>query len=106
MSLPDGQHATREYVIHPGAVMIVAQLDDGRLVLERQYRYPLQRVMIEFPAGKLDVGETSLACAQRELSDHAAALALQLAEQKLAQEMTAADHTRLVDRYVAQVKER
>lgn len=69
VSLPDGQHATREYVIHPGAVMIVAQLDDGRLVLERQYRYPLQRVMIEFPAGKLDAGETSLACAQRELRE-------------------------------------
>ncbi|WP_309680725.1 NUDIX hydrolase [Polaromonas sp.] len=67
VSLPDGQQTTREYVIHPGAVMVVAQLDDGRLVLERQYRYPLQRVMIEFPAGKLDAGETSLACAQREL---------------------------------------
>ncbi len=65
--LPDGSHATREYVIHPGAVMIVAQLDDGRLVLERQYRYPVQAVMLEFPAGKLDPGEASLACAQREL---------------------------------------
>jgi len=65
--LPDGKHATREYVIHPGAVMIVAQLDDGRIVLERQYRYPVQSVMLEFPAGKLDSGEASLACAQREL---------------------------------------
>ena len=65
--LPDGSHATREYVIHPGAVMIVAQLDDGQLVLERQYRYPVKAVMIEFPAGKLDSGESSLACAQREL---------------------------------------
>ena len=55
--LPDGRHSPREYVIHPGAVMIVAQLDDGRLVLERQYRYPVQAVMIEFPAGKLDAGE-------------------------------------------------
>ena len=67
--LPDGSHATREYVIHPGAVMIVAQLDDGRVVLERQYRYPVQAVMIEFPAGKLDAGEASLACAQRELQE-------------------------------------
>lgn len=67
VSLPDGSHAAREYIIHPGAVMIVAQLGDGRLVLERQYRYPVQDVMIEFPAGKLDAGETSLACAQREL---------------------------------------
>lgn len=67
VGLPDGSQATREYVIHPGAVMIVAQRDDGSLVLERQYRYPVQAVMIEFPAGKLDPGEDSLACAQREL---------------------------------------
>ena len=67
--LPDGHHATREYVIHPGAVMIVAQFDDGRVVLERQYRYPVKSVMLEFPAGKLDPGEASLACAQRELHE-------------------------------------
>jgi ADP-ribose pyrophosphatase len=65
--LPDGSEASREYIIHPGAVMIIAQLDDGQLVLERQFRYPVQSVMIEFPAGKLDAGETSLGCAQREL---------------------------------------
>lgn len=65
--LPNGRQATREYVVHPGAVMVVAQLDDGRLVLERQFRYPMHAVMIEFPAGKLDAGESSLACAQREL---------------------------------------
>lgn len=67
VKLPDGTPTAREYVIHPGAVMIVAQLDDGKLVLERQYRYPMGAVMIEFPAGKLDAGEASLACAQREL---------------------------------------
>ena len=67
--LPDDSHTTREYVIHPGAVMIVALLDDGRVVLERQFRYPVQSVMIEFPAGKLDAGEASLACAQRELRE-------------------------------------
>lgn len=67
IELPDGTSGTREYIIHPGAVMIVAQLEDGRVVLERQYRYPVQAVMIEFPAGKLDAGEGSLACAQREL---------------------------------------
>ena len=65
--LPDGREASREYVRHPGAVMVIAQLADGRLVLERQYRYPVQAVMLEFPAGKLDAGEASLACAQREL---------------------------------------
>lgn len=65
--LPDGREAPREYVIHPGAVMIVAILPDGKLVMERQYRYPVRQTMIEFPAGKLDAGEGGLACAQREL---------------------------------------
>lgn len=65
--LPDGSTAQREYVKHPGAVVIVPLLDDGRLVLERQYRYPVGRVMIEFPAGKLDAGEDPLLCGQREL---------------------------------------
>ena len=65
--LPDGTHASREYVIHPGAVMIIPLLEDGRLVMERQFRYPLQRVMLEFPAGKLDPGEAPLTCARREL---------------------------------------
>lgn len=67
VALPDGREAVREYVRHPGAVMIVPLLPDGRLVLERQYRHPVGRVMIEFPAGKLDPGESGLACAQREL---------------------------------------
>ena len=67
--LPDGSAATREFVMHPGAVMVVPLLDDGRLVLERQYRYPMGRVMVEFPAGKLDAGEPSLLCAQRELRE-------------------------------------
>ena len=65
--LPDGGSATREYVLHPGAVAIVPLLDDGRLVLERQYRHPTGKVMIEIPAGKLDAGEDALGCAQREL---------------------------------------
>jgi ADP-ribose pyrophosphatase len=65
--LPDGGQATREYVVHPGAVAIVPLLDDGRLVLERQFRYPVGRVLLEFPAGKIDPGEDTLACARREL---------------------------------------
>lgn len=65
--LPDGQTATREYVIHPGAVVVVPLLGDGRIVLERQYRYPVGQVMTEFPAGKLDAGESPLVCGQREL---------------------------------------
>jgi ADP-ribose pyrophosphatase len=71
--LPDGASTVREYVIHPGAVMIVPLLQDAqgelRVVLERQYRYPVQQVMIEFPAGKLDAGEDILVCAQRELQE-------------------------------------
>ena len=67
--LPDGAEAAREYIVHPGAVMIVPLLDDGRLLLERQYRYPMGRVMLEFPAGKLDAREDPLACAQRELAE-------------------------------------
>ncbi len=65
--LPDGREATREFVLHPGAVMVIGLLDDGRVVLERQFRHPMQAVMIEFPAGKLDAGEASLVCAKREL---------------------------------------
>jgi ADP-ribose pyrophosphatase len=65
--LPDGKIAHREYIVHPGAVMIVPLLDDGRLLLERQFRYPMGRVMLEFPAGKLDAGEAPLLCGQREL---------------------------------------
>jgi ADP-ribose pyrophosphatase len=67
--LPDGGHATREFVVHPGAVMIIARMADGSLLLERQYRYPLQRVFIEFPAGKIDAGEDLLAAATRELTE-------------------------------------
>ena len=68
--LPDGRSATREYVVHPGAVVIVPLIDtpEGlKLVLERQYRYPVEQVMIEFPAGKLDAGERIFDCARREL---------------------------------------
>jgi ADP-ribose pyrophosphatase len=69
--LPDGLEATREYVVHPGAVLIVPMLPDGRLVLERQFRYPVGEVMLEFPAGKIDPHETPLATAQRELREEA-----------------------------------
>lgn len=65
--LPDGSVSTREYVVHPGAVVVIPLLDDGRVVLERQYRYPVGQVMVEFPAGKLDAGEDPFVCGQREL---------------------------------------
>lgn len=69
--LPDGSISSREYVVHPGAVMIIPLLvvaaGEIRIVLERQFRYPVAQVMIEFPAGKLDPGEDIQCCAQREL---------------------------------------
>ncbi|HEY8887736.1 MAG TPA: NUDIX hydrolase [Gallionella sp.] len=65
--LPDGAVSSREYITHPGAVAVLAMLDNGNLVMERQYRYPLQREFIELPAGKIDHGEDILLCAKREL---------------------------------------
>ena len=65
--LPDGAEAGREWVVHPGAVMVIPVLPNGDIVLERQYRYPLERDFLEFPAGKIDGGEDPLATGQREL---------------------------------------
>lgn len=65
--LPDGTVSSREYIKHPGAVAILAILDNGNLVMERQYRYAPQREFIELPAGKIDHGEDVLLTAQREL---------------------------------------
>lgn len=65
--LPDATTATREFVLHSGAVMVVPMLDDGTLVMERQFRHPVGEVILEFPAGKLDAGEEPIACAKREL---------------------------------------
>jgi ADP-ribose pyrophosphatase len=65
--MPDGSIRTREYIAHPGAVAVLALLDNGNLVLERQFRYPAQLEFIEIPAGKIDRSEDILLCAQREL---------------------------------------
>jgi ADP-ribose pyrophosphatase len=67
VKLPDGTEGTREYIRHPGAVMIVPQFDDGRILLERQFRYPHRREFIELPAGKCEAGEPHLETAKREL---------------------------------------
>ena len=67
VALPDGSETIREYIVHPGAVMIVPLLDDDRVIVERQWRYPMGRAMLEFPAGKLEPGEPVLDCAVREL---------------------------------------
>ena len=69
IALPNGEEAVREYLTHPGAVAVVAILDDGRVLLERQYRYPIAKACIEIPAGKLEIGEDHLLCAKRELEE-------------------------------------
>ncbi len=73
VELPDGSSSVREYIVHPGAVMVIPLLQDDngslQVVLERQFRYPIGSVMVEFPAGKLDPGEAPFACAQRELQE-------------------------------------
>lgn len=69
VKLPDGKLVTREYIKHPGAVVILPVLDDGSVLMERQFRYPLNQVFIEFPAGKIDPNEDSLVCAKRELKE-------------------------------------
>ena len=67
VGLPDGSEGKREYIVHPGAVMVVPLLGDDHVVVERQWRYPMRRAMLEFPAGKLEAGEPVLECAVREL---------------------------------------
>ena len=69
--LPNGKESLREYIVHPGAVVILAFLDNGRLLFERQFRYPLRRVFLELPAGKIDPGEAILDTARRELLEEA-----------------------------------
>lgn len=67
--LPDGRPATREYVTHPGAVVMIAELPGGKLLFERQFRYPLDRVFLELPAGKIHPGEETQLTARRELQE-------------------------------------
>lgn len=67
--LPGGHESWREYVRHPGAAVVIAVLDNGNLLFERQFRYPLRRVFLEMPAGKIDAGEHALDTARRELRE-------------------------------------
>lgn len=73
--LPDGGESIREYIRHPGAVVVLAYLDDGSLLFERQFRYPLGRVFLELPAGKIDPGEDIAETARRELREETGYLA-------------------------------
>jgi ADP-ribose pyrophosphatase len=83
VTLPDGKSTFREYIVHPGAVMVIPFLIDAqgqtRIVLERQFRYPVGQVMVELPAGKRDGQEDLLLCAQRELREETGYTATQWA---------------------------
>ena len=75
--LPNGNTAVREWISHPGASAVIPLLPDGRIILVRQYRYPIQQITLEIPAGKLDVvGEDPLDCAKRELKEETGYTAL------------------------------
>ncbi|MBQ8474943.1 MAG: NUDIX hydrolase [Clostridia bacterium] len=76
VELPDGSHSLREYVKHLGAVCVIPITDEGEVILERQYRYAVGRVLVESPAGKLDyAGEDFLEAAKRELREETGAVA-------------------------------
>lgn len=75
VELPNGKKSTREYIPHPGAAMIVPVTADGKLVMIRQFRYAVQSICIEFPAGKIDQGEDALETAKRELKEETGLIA-------------------------------
>ena len=74
--LPNGGTGRREYIVHPGAVMVIPVFENGDVLVEHQFRYPIGQTMIEFPAGKLDAGEESLTAAKRELREETGFTAL------------------------------
>ena len=78
VQLPDGRQATREYIRHPGAAVVLPILDDRRIVMVRQFRYPVGAETVEFPAGKIDAGEPSQETARRELLEETGYAAAQL----------------------------
>ena len=76
VELPNGKTSHREFCLHIGAVAILPLLDDGRVIMERQFRYPHGRVFYEIPAGKLNsADEDPLSAAQRELREETGAIA-------------------------------
>ena len=80
VTLPDGGTALREYIVHPGAAIILPLFDDGSVFLERQFRYPLGQHFYELPAGRLEPDEASLATAKRELLEETGYIATEWRE--------------------------
>jgi ADP-ribose pyrophosphatase len=79
IKMPDGSDSTREVISHPGAAMVIPLLEDGRVIIEQQYRYPLGKVFLEFPAGKIDHAENPRLTAARELVEETGYRAAELA---------------------------
>lgn len=75
VQMPDGHRTKREFIKHPGASLIVPIFDDFETMIVEQYRYPLKTTFIEFPAGKIDPGETPLQTAKRELMEETGIIA-------------------------------
>lgn len=73
--LPDGNYAFREYIHHPGAVAILVIDKDDNVYMERQFRYPIRKIIYEIPAGKLEKGEDILEAAKRELEEETGLIA-------------------------------
>ena len=67
--LPSNQRATREFVVHPGAACVLAFDENQDVLLVKQFRYPIGEVLLEIPAGKIDLGEAPIDCAKRELEE-------------------------------------
>src|SRR5262245_61230150 len=67
--LPDGRRRNREYLTHPGAVGVLAFANHGKILLVKQFRYPVGKFTLEIPAGKLSKGEDPLGCVRRELEE-------------------------------------
>lgn len=78
VTLPDGREASRDIVRHSGASVVIPITDNNEIYMVRQFRKPIERVMLEIPAGKLDAGEEPKACAERELKEETGLSATEL----------------------------